>query len=65
MPKYHDVHVQLTGLDSNAMVLMAAVTRALRKAGAQKEEIDAFVTEATSGDYNNVIATCGRWVNIS
>lgn len=64
MPKYPDVHVQLTGLDGNAMVIMAAVTRGLRRAGHGSQVCD-FMDEAMAGDYDNVLQTAMRWVEVS
>ena len=64
MPRY-DVPCKLTGVDGNAFAIIGAVQKALNKAGASKEEISAFYDEATSGDYNNVIQTSMRWVNVS
>ena len=49
IPKYA-VDVQLTGSDGNAFAVLAVVRRALRKAGASKSELDAYISEATSGD---------------
>jgi hypothetical protein len=63
--KYPDVHVQLTGHDGNAFAIMGAVTGALRTAGVPKEERDAFMTEAMSGDYDNLLRTAIKWVNVS
>jgi len=62
--KYPDIHVQLTGEDGNAMVIMGAVSAALRRAG-HTAEIKAFVQEATSGDYDHLLATACRWVSVS
>jgi hypothetical protein len=62
--KYPDIHVQLTGQDGNAMSIMARVGAALRRNG-HANEVDTFIGEAMSGDYDNVIATAGRWVSIS
>ncbi len=63
--KYPDVEVQLTGEDGNAFFIIGRVQRALRAAGVDSDEIAAFQTEATSGDYNNVLATAMRWVNVA
>jgi hypothetical protein len=52
--------VQLTGSDGNAFAIIGKVKRAL-PSDVQAE----FMAEATSGDYNNVLATAMRWVNIS
>ena len=64
-PKYPDVHVPLTGEDGNAMFIMARATRAARKAGVPKEEIEAYSREATSGDYDNVLQTTMKWFSWS
>lgn len=63
--KYPEVEVQLIGQDGNAMSIIASVTKALRRNKVEKEEIDAFVEEAMSGDYDNVLQTCMRWVEVS
>lgn len=60
--KYPDVEVQLSGEDGNAFFIMGRVRRALRDAGATKEELDAYTEEATSGDYDHVLQTTMRWV---
>lgn len=62
--KYPELAVQLTGRDGNAMSIMATVAAALRRNG-HAEEVEAFMEEAMSGDYDNVIATAMRWVNVS
>jgi hypothetical protein len=65
MPKYPNVRVQLTGEDGNAYFIIVSVARALRAAKVPKDEIQAFQIEATSGDYNNVLRTCMRWVEVA
>jgi ribosomal protein S9 len=60
----YDVDVQLTGEDGNAFAIMGAVTRALRQAGAPREEIAQYTTEAMSGDYNNLLRVSMEWVNV-
>ena len=62
--KYPDIAVQLTGRDGNAMSIVSTVAAALRRNG-HRDEVDAFVHEALSGDYDNVIATAARWVDVS
>lgn len=61
--KYPNIKVKLTGRDGNAYAILGRVSGARRRAGVTKTEIDAFFKEATSGDYNNLLATCCRWVN--
>ena len=62
--KYPEIEVQLTGGDGNAMIVIGTVTRALRRNKVPKEEIDAFVAEATSGDYDHVLQTCMKTVEV-
>ena len=62
--KYPDISVQLTGQDGNAYAIMGAVSRALRRAGVPKEEIDAYVAESTSGDYNHLLVVACEWVSV-
>jgi hypothetical protein len=64
-PKYPDVEVQLTGTDGNAMAVMGTVGKALGRAGISKQERDAFFKEASSGDYDNVLQTCFKWVTVN
>ena len=63
--KYPNVKVKLAGEDGNAFAILARVDRAMRDAGIDKEERDAFRDEATSGDYNNLLATVMNWVEVS
>jgi menaquinone-dependent protoporphyrinogen IX oxidase len=62
--RHPDIAVQLTGRDGNAMNIMAAVTTALRRNG-HADEVDEFMAEAMSSDYDNVIRTAMRWVDVS
>lgn len=64
-PRYPDVQVQLTGTDGNAFAIMGAVTRELRRAGVSAEEIEQYREESMSGDYDNLLATAMRWVDVS
>lgn len=63
-PRYPDITVKLIGEDGNAMSLISRVTLALRRAGADQEEINLFMREAMSGDYENVLRTVQAWVNV-
>lgn len=62
--KYPNIKVQLTGNDGNAFAIMGAVKNALRKEGVSREEQDEFMEEAMSGDYNNLLCTCMKWVDV-
>ncbi len=61
----HNIEVNLSGEDGNAFAIIGRTTKEMRKAGIPKSEIDAFVQEATSGDYDHLIQTVMRWVKVS
>jgi hypothetical protein len=44
-------------------MIMGTVTKAMRRGGVPKEDIDAYFAEATSGDYDKVIRTSFKYVN--
>lgn len=60
----YNIEVKLSGEDGNAFSLIGKVKRELRRAGASNEECNKFMEEAMSGDYNNVLQTCMRWVHV-
>lgn len=64
-PKYPHIKVQLSGRDGNAFAVLGAVKKALTEAKVDKHEIDDFWDEATSGDYNNLLNTCMKWVSVN
>lgn len=64
-PKYSNVRVRLTGQDGNAYAIVGAVRNALRKANVEVSELNAFMNEAMEGDYNHLLQTCMKWVNVS
>jgi len=61
--KYPEITVQLTGTDGNAFSVMGQVTKALKSAG-HGAEVAEFRAEAMSGDYDHLIATCMKWVEV-
>jgi hypothetical protein len=63
-PKYPHITVKLVGEDGNAFAILGRCQRAMRQAGLPKAEIDAFFTEAKSGDYNHLLQTCMRWFEV-
>lgn len=65
MAKYENVEVQLTGEDGNAFAIMGRVSKALKNAGVPKEEIDLYMNESMSGDYDNLLRTACKWVTVS
>ena len=64
VPKYPDITVQLVGEDGNAFAVLGKVSRALRQAGVSPAERDAFTQEATAGDYDHLLQTIMRWVEV-
>lgn len=64
-PKYPDIEVELTGGSGNAGAIIGSVARALRREGVPGEEVARFRAEAMSGDYDNVLRTAMRWVEVS
>lgn len=64
-PKYPYINVQLLGEDGNAMLIIGKVSRALRVNRISTNHINEFIEEATSGDYDNVLQTAMKWVEVS
>jgi hypothetical protein len=63
-PKYPAVKVQLSGADNNALAIMGAISAALRRACVSDEEITLFLEESTSGDYDDLLVTAMKWVDV-
>ena len=65
MTKYPEIEVELIGQDGNAYAIMGAVQKALRNAEVSKEEIDEYLKESMSGDYNHLLRTAMAWESVS
>lgn len=63
-PRYPDITVQLSGNDGNAFSIIARISKALRRGEVPAEEIAMYQAESRSGDYDNVLTTAMRWVNV-
>lgn len=61
-PKYPSVHVDLAGEDGNAYSILARTRKALLRGGVHPTEAQVFLDEATSGDYDHLLATVCKWV---
>jgi hypothetical protein len=59
--KYPNVNVPLVGHDGNAFAIIGRAITAAKRGGVPKNEIDAFVTQAQSGDYNRLLTTVMEW----
>ena len=57
------VILDLTSVDGNAFSIMAAVAKALRKAGASTQYIDAIRTEMITSDYDHLLQVAIREID--
>lgn len=64
-PKYPGVKVSLSTCDGNSFAIMGRVRAAMKKKKVLDSEIDAFTKEAKSGDYDHLLQTCFRWVDVT
>ena len=55
--------VKLVGEDGNAFIILAKVNKALKRAGMEKEAKE-FMEESTKGDYNHLLQTAHKYVEI-
>ena len=56
-----DVVVSLVGEDGNAYAIMSRVSKALKRAG-HGDLVEDYQKEATSGDYDNLLAVTIKYV---
>jgi len=63
--RHPEIEVELVGHDGNAYSIMGRVSDALRKAGVPTAEIDEYLAESMSGDYDHLLATAASWVEVS
>lgn len=67
MPRTDAVFVMpdLKGPDGNAFVLLAQARMRLRDAGVPKDDQEWFYKQATSGDYETLLATILEWFHVA
>jgi hypothetical protein len=58
-----DAVAKLSGEDGNAFGILGRVRRAIR-ASNRPDLADEFMREATSHDYEHLLATCSRYVTV-
>ena len=63
--KHLDITVEFTNADGNAFNLLGLVRRGLADGGVEASEVAAFLAEATSGDYDHLLQTCAKWVEVT
>ena len=56
--------IRLVGKDGNAFAIMGAVSKALKSNGYSKEEVNEYMKEAMSGDYDHLLQVTMRWVEV-
>ena len=54
------VNLELVGLNGNAYCLLGAFQGQARREGWTKEEINTVISEAQSGDYDNLLRVLAR-----
>lgn len=59
--KFPKVKVKLIGEDGNAFAIMGRAMAAARLAGVSREDVNAYMSEATGGDYDHLIATTCKY----
>jgi hypothetical protein len=62
-PKCPQVTVKLVGENSNAYAILGLVQRAMKREGLIKEW-EEYKNEAMSGDYEHLLETTIKWVNV-
>ena len=63
-PLYPHINVKLVGEDGNAFAIIGKVRQALRRNRVDETEVEAFTEEAKSGDYDHLLRTAMRWVEV-
>lgn len=58
------IKVRLTETDGNAFAVLGKVKLALKKGG-REDLVKPFLDEAMSGDYDHLLATCMKYVDVS
>lgn len=56
--------VHLSGPDGNAFCILGNVKRLMEAAGASKEEIDEYLKEAMSSNYDHLLETTAKVVRL-
>ena len=51
------IELELIGQDGNAFMILGLASKAMKRAGVYQEFWDDYHTEATSGDYDHLLAT--------
>jgi hypothetical protein len=63
--KFPQVSVELVGHDGNAFAIMGRVSKAMQRAGVDREDIDQYKKESMSGDYDHLLRVAMSYVNVA
>lgn len=64
-PRLPHVHVPLVGEDSNALAIIGRARLAMRRAGIDEATREEYCEEATSDDYDHLLATTMSWFSVT
>ena len=53
----------LVGVDGNAYAIMGYVRIAMRRTGMSREDIDAYIKDATNSDYNHLLVVSSEMID--
>ena len=56
--------LKLIGKDGNAFNLLGLAKRDAKRAGWPQEKVNAFMKQATSGDYDHLLQTCMKYFDV-
>lgn len=62
--RYPDIEVQLVGEEGNAFSILGRVSQVLRRGGVSEKEVEEYMDEAMSGNYDDLLATTAQWVTV-
>lgn len=63
--KYPEIEAKLIGGSGNIFGILGTMHTALRRGGVSEEERQQFDAEAKSGDYDNALQVCMKWVTVT
>jgi len=64
VPKFPHIKVTLFGTDGNHFAIMGVVIKEMKRSGVSASVINDFRAEATAGDYDHLLQTCMRYVDV-
>jgi hypothetical protein len=63
--KFPNIEVELVGHDGNAFAIMGRVSKAMQRAGVDRDVIDQYTKESMSGDYDHLLQVAMSYVNVT